>query len=121
MTELMERVQREDREWREARLHHALHGNWLAKDECAVCLAVYPESPYLRLTPWARDKVGPRDFEALALRAEALGYVLGALYSFRHHEWICTAEKDGKRVQLRASGPLPAILAGLLDDVECLP
>lgn len=33
-----ERVEREEREWLEARLHHALHGNWLSSDECPTCL-----------------------------------------------------------------------------------
>jgi hypothetical protein len=35
---LVERVAREDREWAEARLHNAQHGNWLSPDECATCL-----------------------------------------------------------------------------------
>lgn len=37
ITEGMERAVREDREWAEARLHHALHKNWLGRDECPVC------------------------------------------------------------------------------------
>ena len=32
----LERVQREETEWLEARLHHALHGFWV-RDECATC------------------------------------------------------------------------------------
>jgi len=36
MREHMERVQREEREWFEARLHHALHGNW-DRGECVLC------------------------------------------------------------------------------------
>ena len=119
MTDLMERVQREDREWREARLHERLHGNWLAKDECPVCLAVYPESPYLRLTPMARERLGVEDFRSLAARAEGMATVVGAIWSSRHG-WVCTAEQAGKRVQLRASGPLAAVLTGILDDVEAL-
>lgn len=43
-----ERVAEEEREWREARLHHALHGNWLSSDECATCL-YEAEKPDLNL------------------------------------------------------------------------
>lgn len=35
--ELRERVEREEREWYEARLHFTLHHNWLSPDECATC------------------------------------------------------------------------------------
>lgn len=38
MREHLDRVQREETEWLEARLHHALHGNWLGRDECSTCL-----------------------------------------------------------------------------------
>ena len=37
MREHLDRVQREEREWFEARLHAALHGNWLSRDECSTC------------------------------------------------------------------------------------
>jgi len=116
--ELMDRVQREDREWHEARLHHAAHNSW-SKDDCAVCLALYPESPYLRLTPMGRDRLGVEDFRAIAARAESLGAVVGAIWSSRHG-WVTTADTGAKRVQLRASGPLAAVLAGILDDVEAM-
>jgi hypothetical protein len=119
MTDLMERVVREEREWAEARLHERLHGNWLGKDECPVCLSVYPESPYLRLTPMARARLGRDDFQTIAARAESMGTVVGAIWSSRHG-WVCTAETAGKRVQLRGHGPLAAVLAGILDDVEAL-
>jgi len=36
--ELMERVQREESEWLMARLHEAMHHNWLGRDECPDCL-----------------------------------------------------------------------------------
>jgi hypothetical protein len=36
--EHLDRVQREETEWRAARLHFNLHHNWLAPDECATCL-----------------------------------------------------------------------------------
>lgn len=36
--EQLDRVAREEREPREARLHHRLHGSWLSRDECATCL-----------------------------------------------------------------------------------
>jgi hypothetical protein len=36
--ELLERIERDEREWATARLHHAQHGNWLSPDECATCL-----------------------------------------------------------------------------------
>jgi hypothetical protein len=35
---IRERVEREEREWATAHLHHAEHGNWLSFDECPVCL-----------------------------------------------------------------------------------
>ena len=37
MREHMDRVQREEREWMEARLHHALHGSWLALKSIFRC------------------------------------------------------------------------------------
>jgi len=36
--EIMERVQREEAEWADARLHFNLHHNWLSADECPTCL-----------------------------------------------------------------------------------
>jgi hypothetical protein len=44
MEEQMERVAREEREWRTARLHHELHHNWLSPDECATCLVEADEA-----------------------------------------------------------------------------
>ena len=38
MREHRDRVEREEREWFEARLHHGLHGNWLDEDECPTCI-----------------------------------------------------------------------------------
>jgi len=34
---LMERADREAREWYEARLHHTEHGTWLPRWECPTC------------------------------------------------------------------------------------
>ena len=42
MTEMTERVERDEQEWATARLHYRLHGNWLSGDECATCLAPAP-------------------------------------------------------------------------------
>lgn len=119
MTDLMERVERDEREWRTARLHEAVHHNWLGQDECPACLAgaAMENSPYLRLTPMARDRIGYEDFLALEARAAALNCRAGAVFSARHG-WFATAESAGKRVTLRAPGPLAAVLAGLLDDFE---
>lgn len=35
----LERAQREEREWAEAQLHRALHGNWMGSDDCPICIA----------------------------------------------------------------------------------
>jgi hypothetical protein len=119
VTELMERVQREDREWREARLHYAMHGNWLDRDECNVCQGiVYPDSPYLHLTPWARGHLDVAEYERIAIRAESLNARVGAFYGARTHQWKCSATTPERRVSLRGAGPLGAVLTGLLDDLE---
>src|SRR5689334_19225307 len=118
--ELMERVQHEDTEWREARLHHAVHGSW-SKDDCAVCIATEPDSPFMRhLTSMARSRLGVSDYKAIAARAESLGAIVGAFYGARRHEWHTSATTPARTVKLRASGPLAAILMGLLDDLETL-
>lgn len=119
MTELMERVQREDREWREARLHEAAHHNWLGPDECPACHAGerMASSHYVRLTPMARDRIGYEDFLSIEARCAALNAQVGAIFSSRHG-WVTTAETLDKRIGLRGHGPLVAVLAGLLDDLE---
>jgi hypothetical protein len=38
MRQHLERVAEEESAWRAARLHEALHGNWLEPDECATCI-----------------------------------------------------------------------------------
>ena len=118
MTEFMERVVREEREWAEARLHYRIHGTYDSRDECSVCQGiVYPDSPYLKLTPLARDRLGVSDYEQIAIRAESLNARVGAIFSSRHG-WIATAETLEKRLELRGRGPLVAVLTGLLDDLE---
>lgn len=37
IAQLMERAVEEEREWYEARLHHAQHGTWLPRWECPTC------------------------------------------------------------------------------------
>src|SRR6185369_11796315 len=99
--ELLARAQREDQEWHEARLHEAMHHNWLSPDECATCLAeaeTYPESPYLRLTPMARQRLGVEDYRAIAARAESMGTKVGVFWGAYNRHWICTANTAGKRV-----------------------
>ena len=31
------RIEREEREWLAARIHHSAHGTWLPEDECPTC------------------------------------------------------------------------------------
>ena len=119
MNELMERVQREDREWREARLHEAVHHNWLGRDECPECIRGerMATSHYVRLTAMARDRLSYEDFLSIEARCAALNAQVGAIFSSRHG-WFTTAETLDKRVSLRAHGPLASVLAGVLDDLE---
>lgn len=118
-SELMDRVVREDIAWRTARLHEAAHHNWLGPDECPACLAgaAMESSHYVRLTAMARDRIGYEDFLSIEARAAALNAQVGAIFSSRHG-WITTAETPERRIGLRGHGPLVAVLAGLLDDLE---
>lgn len=118
MSEAMERVQREDGAWQAARIHEAAHGNWLGPDECLRCIDDLYESPFVRLTPEAKSRIGVADMRAIDARARRLNVGLGALYSFRGHQWITSADDGKTRIQLRAAGPLAAVLAGLMDDFE---
>ena len=38
VAEQLDRVAREERQWRSVRLHASLHKSWLPADECARCL-----------------------------------------------------------------------------------
>lgn len=111
-------VEREDRAWLVARLHNSAHGTWLGPDECPFCLAY--DSPHLNLTPWARDHLGAADALVIELRARSLNARVGALYSQRHHQWWTSASTPERTVKLKGSGPLAAVLAGVLDDLEAL-
>ena len=44
LTEQLERVVREDREWATAQLHAAMHGTYVTPAECALCLALDAEA-----------------------------------------------------------------------------
>lgn len=96
---------------------HAAHGYWTT-DECVVCHRIDAmDSPFVRLTPWCKDRIGLEDYRLIESRARAMNVVLGAIFSTRHG-YVCTAERGERRVELRAHGPLAAVLAGVLDDLE---
>lgn len=70
------------------------------------------------LTPWARDKLATEDGRAVLARADAMGVDLGATYSSRHRRWAVSGASVRGVTRLNGRGPLAAVLAGLLDDVE---
>lgn len=118
MTELMEQVQREDRAWLAARLHERAHGNWLGPDECAICLSDLYSNPFVILTGTAQDRIGVLDFRAIVERARSLNARVTAYYSTARYAWDCTATTPERTVNLVGDGPLVAVLAGVLDDLE---
>ena len=51
----------------------------------------------LRLTTFARDRIGNSDEAALDARAKELDVVVGAVLSTTHHRWTVTVAQGRKR------------------------
>lgn len=110
-------VAQDDRAWRLAHLHASAHGEYAERHECSVCIRELQESHYTHLTPMAQDRIKLADWFAIDDRAREMNAQVGAVFSARHGWWV-TAEDVDHRVSLRAHGPLAAVLAGVLDDLE---
>lgn len=113
----MTEVAIDDRAWRLAHIHAAAHGSYAERHECPACIRDLQESPFTHFTHMAQDRITLADWFAIDDRARALNAQVGAIFSSRHG-WITTAETPERRIGLRGHGPLVAVLAGLLDDLE---
>lgn len=68
------------------------------------------------MTPFARNALTQPEADRVASIESELGVRVGALRSVRNREWIVSVDGQGKRVRLRAKGPLAAIIDGAIED-----